>query len=380
MLVPITGTDSSLRSYSYVAFVPDPLPATMNLEDATWRRIVSATAALARLDQAAQMIPDPALLRRPTLRREAQSTSALEGTHAAFTDVLEADLDRDLEHRSPEVREVFNYVVAAEHAFDWVQERPISLGMLQDLHGMLVRGTRGETHDPGRLRQRQVVIGSYAGAPIEEARFVPPPPGDQLQSGLEHLLDWINDSASRELPLVRAALAHYQFETLHPFADGNGRIGRLLIVLQLMREAALKHPVLIVSPWFEARRREYQDHLLRVSQTGDYDEWIRFFCTGLEAQIASTADRLQQLIGLQSRIDALLDAQRVRGVASDVARGIIGRPVVTPSWAADEFNVSYTAANNAVGKLVELGILEEMTGRSYGRIFANRDALRLLEQ
>jgi Fic family protein len=250
------------------AFLPAPLPTEITLSTRTWTVVNAATAALARLDGAARLIPNPALLRRPALRREAQSTSALEGTYAPFADVLAADQD-DTEHLSAELREVLNFETMAELSFSWPEDRPLTINLLGELQATLVASTQGELTDAGRLRDRIVVIAAR-GRRLEDARFVPPPPGDQLRGGVEALLAWI--ARPPEIPtVVQAAMAHYQFETLHPFSDGNGRIGRLLVIVQLLRGAIIREPLLMVSPWFEQQRDRYQDSMLQLSIDGDWD-------------------------------------------------------------------------------------------------------------
>lgn len=381
-LVPISGTDPFRgEHYEHQAFVPDPLPERLNDLDVsaeTWSAVVGAAAALAKLDQAGRQVPNPVLFRRPTLRREAQSTSALEGTYAAFTDLLEADLDEGRTTRSAEVREVLNYVQAAERAFEWIEERPLTLSVLGELQRILVRGTAGDLSDAGGIRDRQVVVGAQR-RPITESRYVPPPPGDMLQSGMEGWLRWLNDGASDIPAVVRAALAHYQFESLHPFSDGNGRLGRLIVVLQLMHCGVLHYPLLIVSPWFEARRRDYQDALLSVSQTGDFDPWIRFFADGLRAQARETLVRIEALLDYQDELRSHIRDQRVRGVRAQIIEDIVGQPIIAVPWAGARYRVSYQAANEAIAKLVKDGILQEMTGRKYDRLFAATRVLRIVE-
>ncbi len=377
ILVPVSGTDGRTGdTYDYEAFLPNPLSETVDLSTETWNQVVAASSALTRLDQAGRQVPNPALLRRPSIRREAQSTSALEGTHAAFTDLLDADIDED-QSPSAAVTEVLNYVRAAEQAFDWIVERPITKTLLCELQAMLVRGTDGDLPDAGGIRSRQVLIGPQ-GCSVGEARFVPPPAGDQLQAGLDQWITWVNEPG--ELPaVVRSALAHYQFEALHPFSDGNGRIGRLVIVLHLMRAGVLSEPLLVVSPWFEARRHEYQDQLLALSQTGDFNAWIQFFCQGLEAQANHTASKIQQLLSFQTDLREMVRQGAITGTAAKITEDLIGVPVVSPKWAARRYDVSYQAANTAIAKLVENGILVEITGRTYRRVFASRQVLRIVE-
>lgn len=376
LLIPISGVDPATgKHFEHRAFLPSPLPRKPELEQSTWNRVVSSSAALAKLDQAARQIPDTALarLRRPAIRREAQSTSALEGTHTEFQDLFGTQLELGGMPQTPSapVVEVLNYVRAAEQAFEWIQDRPLTLGMLGELQLTLVRGTRGQYGDAGGIRDRQVFIGAD-GCSVAQSRFVPPPPGDQLRHGMEAWLDWVNSPNPELPPVVRAALAHYQFETLHPFSDGNGRIGRLLIVLQLMKDGVLRDPLLIVSPWFEARRKAYQDELTAVSQTGDLDPWIRFFCSGLQAQSILTTETIEQLLAYQEELRSLIHSVPLRGAAARIADDLIAEPIISTSSAAQRYGVSFQAANTAVAKLVEIGLLQEITGRAYGRIFASQ--------
>lgn len=376
-LQPIRGTDGRRQEeYEHYAFVTAPLPETVELSPAAWNRVVEASTALAHLDQAGQQVPDPAALVRPTLRREAQSTSALEGTYAAFTELLEADLDARSSANSPAVIEVSNYVQAAESAFDWVSDRPITSGLILQLQRKLVLGTPSEFGDAGNLREHQVFIGP-PGSPITEGRFVPQPPGDGLRLAFDEWVSWINTELELP-PVVRAALAHYQFETLHPFSDGNGRIGRLLIVLQLMQSGALRQPLLIVSPWFEARRSRYQDGLLSLSQTGDWSRWVEFFAEALRDQARATHQQVEALLRCREEVRVKIRSGELRGVAGRIAEDLIEIPVITSTWAKDRYGVSYQAANSAMAKLVAEGLLVEATGRNYGRIFAAPKVFRIL--
>jgi Fic family protein len=309
------------------------------------------------------------LLRRPTLRREAQSTSALEGTFAPLEDVLAADAG-DVGPRSAELIEVLNYVATAEFAFGALEDRArLGVDMVEDMQGRLARGTPADTEQAGHVRSIQVAIGD-AGGSVETARYVPPPPGAELERSLRDMLDWANDSRrfGRD-PVVAAAMAHYQFEALHPFNDGNGRIGRLLVVLHLMQAGALEDPLLSISPWFEQRRRDYQDRLLEVSATGDWDGWIRFFAEGIEASALDTAARVDRLLRIQEEYANTLREAGASGLIRDLAESLIAFPYVDVSRTAERLNSSYPTVNKAVARLVELGILRERTGRSYGRVF-----------
>jgi Fic family protein len=356
-LIPILGPDPATHEIvEGKAFLPDPLPRTLELSTDTWTTVNGASAALARLDGAARLIPTPALLRRPALRREAQSTSALEGTYAPFADVLAAD-QNDRLHLSAEVREILNFERMAELAFSWPEERQMTLGMLGELQRTLVRGTAGELSDAGGLRDRIVVIGA-PGRGFGDARFVPPPHGDQLRSGVEQLLDWINTPP--HLPtVVQAAMGHYQFETLHPYSDGNGRLGRLLVIVQLLRGALIREPLLVVSPWFEQRRTQYQDALLSLSHTGDWDTWVAFFADGVAASAAESQAKVERLVALQENLRGRVQRAGKRGLSERLAADLVGRPYVTPPEIATGYQVSKQGAHNAIKTLVDLGILKE---------------------
>jgi Fic family protein len=315
------------------------------------------------------------MLRVPSIRREAQSTSALEGAFAPFEAVLEADVNPQAEATSPELREVRNYVTVAEQALAWVSDgHEITVGLVCDLQRRLVAGTRGDSADAGRIRRGQVVIGPE-GCSVEEARFVPPPGGAALETAIQDWQQWL--SARHPLPpVVSAALAHYQFEALHPFADGNGRLGRLIIVLQLIRTGAIKDGLLAVSPWFEVRRTEYQDNLLRVSQTGDLDPWIHFFCDGVAARAEATITSVHALLEYHAHLRDLVRQNKWRGAIVHVLDDLIGRPVMTARSIADTYGVTTQAAYNLIQRMLDAGIIVEVTGRSYDRMFA---APRVLE-
>ena len=379
VLVPISGFDPRFRQpFEHWAFVPHPLPEDVSLSPRTWALAAEAMLSIGRLDQAGRQIPNPAILRRPSLRREAQSTSALEGTFAPLTEVLEADPD-DQQRGSPELLEVLNYVRAAEHAYAAVADRPLTMQLLLEVHQLLVAGTRSDGTDAGKVRSHQVLIGATSGR-VQDARFIPPPPGAQLDASVQAWIDWVNAPHPTLPPVVAAALGHYQFETLHPFNDGNGRIGRLAIVLQLMLSGTLREPLLSVSPWFEARRTDYQDELQRVSATGDWDRWVTFFATGLRDQATDTTHTIEQLLAAHDRAKEICRTNNLRGVALAVAEGLVARPIVTPTWVQHHHHVSYPAANAAVARLEQLGLLRETTGGTYGRVFAADDIIRILER
>lgn len=379
-LVPIVGTDPRFGAWEHVAYVPEPLgDQTPALSAVTFNAVATARAALATLDSSARQLPNPSLLRRPTLRREAQSTSALEGTFAPLEAVLAADEDE--EPTSDSMREILNYVGAAEYAFDRVAEgRPVSLGLLTDVHARLVRGTTADNEHAGRLSDIQVMIGGSRSARVSDARFVPRPAGPGLEHQTRDLLDWMSaDHRGLIDPVVAAGMAHHQFESLHPFDDGNGRVGRLLVVLHLMLDGALSEPTLTVSPWFEARRADYYDHLLAVSTVGDWDAWIGFFARGLAASADDTARQLRDLLAV---VVELKRRVRAAGLRADTAMQLVdytlAQPIFTVMQVKRHLDVTYARANGLVRQLVEAGVLRQYDQGVYDREFTAPDVLAVL--
>jgi Fic family protein len=376
-LIDITGIDArTLEEYRGKAYLPDPLPDVITLAGPTYAHIARAAASVGRADQAVKQLPNPGLVVRPTIRREAVSTSALEGTYAAFTDVLEADFLGEDELTSS-VAEVRNFVLAAEAALKWVEDRPITFGMLSALQKILVRGTPADNPEAGHVRTTQVFIG-VGGRRLEEARFVPPPPGDLLRDGCNDWQDWIQGDHDLHA-IARSALAHYQFETLHPFNDGNGRIGRLVALLQLVAAGDLSSIVVNLSPWLKIRQDEYQAHLLGISTTGDFNTWVEFYCEALCSHAAEAVARVGQLLILRQELQDRARAGSVRGVGFMLAGDLIGYPMVTARSVAGLYDVSPQAANNAVGRLAEIGILRQRTVGRYARIFSCDSVLATLE-
>lgn len=379
-LVGISGTDPHHGAWEHVAFVPHPLSQLPpDLSARTYRAVADSRAALAALDSTARRLPNPRIFRRPALQAEAQSTSALEGTYAPLSEVLTADEERP---PNADLREVLNYIRMADAAFSWIEDgHPLSVGTLEELQAILVKDTRNESGGSGALRNHQVVIGRRKDAtadapPVHAARFVPSPPGVDLRANLQDLLDWMIDKhVLQEIdPVVAAALAHYQFETLHPFHDGNGRIGRLLIVAHLLTQGVLLEPTLAVSPWFEARRSEYYDHLLAVSTKGAWDSFVRFFATGLEASANTTHERMKALVDTQ---ESMKERIRHSTLRADTAHALvdfaISRSSFTVRAVEKSLGISYGRANILVGQLVQLGVLAPLgaaTGGSGRRFYA----------
>lgn len=374
-VVPIRGHDARFgEDYGAEAFVPHDLPNEIDLPSSVWMTVSNAAAELGRLDAAAQLVPSPELIARVATRREAIGTSALEGTYANLAELFAADVmpqDDDDGHIPPNVREVMNYTRAADRAFQRVEDRPITLGLLSALQAEIVRGTASDGSDVGALRSTQVLIGAKH-RQVVDARFVPPPPGDQLVAMCERWLAWLTDPApAQNIQLIaRLAMAHYQFETLHPFTDGNGRLGRLVAVLQLLREGALRFPVLAVSPWLEERADEYRNHLFAVSETGDWSPWIEFFATAVASEAASGHDRIMGLLALKEEFgDAVRSARPRARLAVEIAHDLIAFPTLTIADAERRYGRSNQANRDAVKVLVELGQLEPYGDGGYDQMY-----------
>ncbi|HYO61365.1 MAG TPA: Fic/DOC family N-terminal domain-containing protein [Actinomycetota bacterium] len=356
-LVAISGRDAWGRDYSHFAYLPNPLPDEIPLSGRTWNAIAEASVALGRLDGEGRRLPNPQRLARPAIRAEAVSTSALEGTYTTLPRVMESELMED--DAPSEDREVLDYVRCAEAGFRLVASgKPVSLNMIKQLHGILMsRDPRCPPGEKGEIRSRQNFIGSRANEEITQARYVPPPPGRGLREALQDWEVWVHRRG--EVPLlVRVAVGHYQFEALHPFVDGNGRIGRLVAILLLLDEGALSVPLLNISPYLEVRRDAYQDHLLEVSATGSFDTWVRFFAEGIRVQALAGLEKTTRLLALKGHMVRTLRARNVRGLAIQVAEDLIGNPVLTPAVVRDAYEISHQSASSILQTLHDAGLVE----------------------
>ncbi|HZQ28156.1 MAG TPA: Fic/DOC family N-terminal domain-containing protein [Acidimicrobiales bacterium] len=385
-VLPITGHDARFgEDYEAEAFIPNDLPERVDLPGAVWMTVSEAMTELGRLDAAASLIPNPQLIARIATRTEAVGTSALEGTYAELSEVFAAEVLPRAEQDAdvpPNVREVMNYTRAADAAYAWIADRPITLSLLCALQAEIVRGTSSDGPESGALRTTQVFIGAK-NRRVSEARFIPPPPGDPLRSLCERWVDWLTaDEAVANIQLIaRVAMAHYQFETLHPFTDGNGRVGRLITVLQILREKALRAPVLAVSPWLEEHADEYRDHLLAVSTTGDWAPWIDFFARAVRDESRASHDRIMRLLAFREEIAAVVRTALPRArLAIEIADDLIAYPVLSVADAQRRYGRSNQANRNAIGALVDLGVLEPYGSARYDRLYWNRQVLQVIER
>jgi Fic family protein len=356
------------------AFVPRPLPATLPLPPELIVKLDRASRAVATLDGVGETLENPLLLVRPFLRREAALSSRIEGTQASVTDIYEYEMGG--RSRSADALEVANYVAAMELGVDRLKVLPICARLSHELHGRLLRGVRGRERRPGEIRDRQVWIGDE-GTPISVARFVPPP-----HTSIEGLLSdwekWVNADIAFP-PLIRAALLHYQFETIHPYLDGNGRLGRLLVILYLIASDVLSTPLLYLSSFFESRRTAYYDHLLRVSETGDFLPWIEFFLTGAEEQAGDALRRSRTLRDLQHAYRQRVQEARGSARVMQLTDALFQSPVVSRPSVQDLLRLTPRGASLVVDRLVDLGMLTEI-GDTWPTLFVAREILDVVEE
>ena len=356
------------------AFVPQDLPPKIIWTEQLVSAVSAADRAVGRLAGLGQDMPNPHLLIRPLLQREAVLSSRIEGTQASMPQLLLFEVNRKVELDVPDVREVANYVRAMEYGLRRIKTLPLSLRLIREMHRILLTGVRGEDRQPGEFRTTQVHIGP-PGAPIERARFVPPPPGPQMQRCLDALEGYLHAPSSLP-PVVRLALVHYQFEAIHPFVDGNGRVGRLLISLMLCMDSVLPLPLLYLSAYFQKTREEYYDQLLRVSRYGTWNDWLVYFARGVAAEGMDAVDRAERLKRLRAKYIEKVRTVRASALLTRLVEELFNRPLVTVSKVAELLDVTPNTAQKHIDRLVRHRILREVTGQKRNRIFVAEGIVR----
>ncbi len=369
---------SVIGGESIRAFVPHPLPLQPALEvsGARQRLLEQATIAVGRLDSVTLLLPDPNLFLYAYVRREAVLSSQIEGTQSSLSDLLLFELDEVPGVPFDDVTEVSNYVAALEHGMALLRtELPFSNRLIREIHSKLLASGRGSQKTPGEFRRTQNWIG---GTRPGNAQFVPPPP-DQVEECMAGLERFVQDDAVPYPALIKAALLHVQFETIHPFLDGNGRIGRLLIALLLHHSGMLSQPLLYLSLHFKQHRAEYYRLLDLVRTDGDWEAWIEFFLEGVASTAAGAVQTAQRLVALFKE-----DADRVhalhRGAPSAlrVFNALRERPVTTLDAAARRAGISFPTAAKGMNTLLELGLVRELTGQRRNRVFVYSQYLSIL--
>ncbi|MGE0133154.1 MAG: Fic family protein [Blastocatellales bacterium] len=358
------------------AFVPNPLPPKLELSWSLVNALSQADRALSELAGVARTLPNPHLLIGPFIRREAVLSSRIEGTRASLSDLFFFEAGGERDDEANDVREVANYVKALNYGLNRLKDLPVSLRLIREMHQHLLEGVRGERLTPGEFRQFQNWIGP-PGGDLWSATYVPPPVIEMHQS----LSDWEKYlHTDSELPwLIRLALIHYQFEAIHPFVDGNGRLGRLLITLMICHQGLLPQPLLYLSAYFEQYRSGYYELLLTVSQKGKWDEWIMFFLRGVEMQSQDAVKRAKRLLDLWQNYRRQVQATRASASPLILLDSLISHPAITNGMAANILGVTHRAARLNMNKLVELGIVKEITSRQRNQIFVATEIINILE-
>lgn len=335
--------------HGYFTYLPEPLPRSLTLTEATVAEMSEADRSLGRLAGAGRLLPNPTLLVSAYVRREAVASSRIEGTQATISDVFDAESRGDVQG---DIREVVNYVRAMNAGLDRLRSLPISRRLVEEIHAVLMKDVRGQERDPGHVRTSPNWIGSPDNRP-ETAVFVPPPQ-TEMETSLSDWERFVHEDLAMP-PLVKCALIHYQFETIHPFLDGNGRLGRLLIVFFLVSAGHLPEPLLYVSSFFDRNKEQYYDRLQGVRERGEIQEWLQFFFRAVSEQATDAIDRAERLTDLTKAYRERLYGSRSR--AHELVDRLAENPYVTSTQAAQHLGVSIQGAKNLLDKMTEAGIL-----------------------
>ena len=369
-----------VQPQGYRAFMPAPLPPEppVRLEGGLQALLSQADQALGRLDGSIQTLPDPDLFVFMYVRKEAVLSSEIEGTQSSLQDVLAAEDRIRTPGQARDTGEVINYVTAMNYGLERLETLPISSRLIREIHERLLQGVRGSQMRPGELRTSQNWIGP-AGCTLPEATFVPPP-HREVPNALGALETFLHSPS--DLPhLVQIGLVHAQFETIHPFLDGNGRVGRLLITILLCERGILLQPVLYLSHFFRRYRSEYYERLQAVHDGGDWESWLAFFLRGVAEVSAEAAETVRRILSLRERHRTLVTERlgRVAGDGHRVLERLYRQPFVTVGGVQAITGTSYPPANRLVARLVEVGILEEITGDRRNRVYRYTPYLQILE-
>ena len=384
----INDQASSTRAGRYVrqpsgyrAFIPEALPPEppVHITNELQQLLSEADRALGRLDGSIQILPDADMFVYMYVRNEAVLSSQIEGTQSSLQDLLAAEAEILTPNRPKDAAEVINYVSAMNYGLERLSTLPVSTRLICEIHGELLKGVRGSHLTPGELRTSQNWIGPE-GCTLREANFVPPPPSElaEAMSSLERFIHY-----DTELPLlIKIGLVHAQFETIHPFRDGNGRVGRLLITFLLCQQRTLTQPVLYLSYFFKRYRQQYYDELQAVRDAGTWEKWLTFFLRGVAEVSEQSTETVQRILALRESHRRVINDKFGRAAANGhrVLEHIFSRPVVSVDDVQELIGTTYQTANNLVARLVEYGILREFTGQARNRAFIYQSYLELFHE
>ena len=362
---------------TYQSFKPNPLPPIPEIEmdGEIVKLLVDANKQLVKLDTASQLISNADLFISMYVRKEALISSQIEGTQCTLDDVLDPEVEANA---NLDVSDVINYVKATQYALKRLERLPLCCRLIREIHEVLMENVRGQDKTPGEFRHSQNWIGP-ANCSLKDARYIPPNVED-MQTAMSDLEKYINENVDYD-PLIRAALIHYQFETIHPFLDGNGRIGRLLILLYLMEQRLIEKPVICISYFLKKNQIEYYDRISEVRRTGNFEQWIRFFLEAVSKAASDSLEAIRQLSVLHdTNVEKLPKTTRSKDNLRAVFDYIEQYPIIDIKRTAKELEVSYNTVAAAVRKLVELGILQETTNAARNRVFAYEEYLAILRK
>ena len=362
---------------AYQSFVPSPLPPTPPIEisEDILEQLIKANSQLAILESVATRIPDVDLFVSMYVRKEALMSSQIEGTQATLEDVLDPLIE---DNTNRNVADVVNYIKATEYAIRRLHELPLCNRLLKETHAILMEGVRGQEKNPGEFRCSQNWIGGK-GSTLRNAKYIPPSPDDMTEA-MSDLEKYIN-ADDRLDGLIRAALIHYQFETIHPFLDGNGRIGRLLITLFLMEKKILTTPALYISYFLKKNRVEYYDRMTEVQNKGNYEQWVKFFLQALAESAKDAIAAIDELTALHDKnVDLVAGMGRASKNAMLVFRYLEANPIIEIGKTAEALGITFGTASNVVERLSSAGILEQTTTGRRNRTFAYKDYLAILRK
>lgn len=362
---------------AYQSFAPSPLPPTPPIEisEDILEQLIKANSQLAILESVATRIPDVDLFVSMYVRKEALMSSQIEGTQATLEDVLDPLIE---DNTNRNVADVVNYIKATEYAIRRLHELPLCNRLLKETHAILMEGVRGQEKNPGEFRCSQNWIGGK-GSTLRNAKYIPPSPDDMTEA-MSDLEKYIN-ADDRLDGLIRAALIHYQFETIHPFLDGNGRIGRLLITLFLMEKKILTTPALYISYFLKKNRVEYYDRMTEVRSKGNYEQWVKFFLQALAESAKDAIAAIDELTALHDKnVDLVAGMGRASKNAMLVFRYLEANPIIEIGKTAEALGITFGTASNAVERLSSAGILEQTTTGRRNRTFAYKDYLAILRK
>jgi Fic family protein len=362
------------------AFVPAPLPPGPPIDwSADLRsKFDQALLALGRLDSVSTLLPDTSLFLYMYVRKEAVLSSMIEGTQSSLSDLLLFELEQEPGVPLDDVQEVSNYVAALNHGLKLLEDGlPLSLRLLREVHGVLLNKGRGSGQTPGEFRRSQNWIG---GTRPGNAAFVPPP-ADEVMGCMSQLELFLHDQPEPTPVLLKAALVHVQFETIHPFLDGNGRLGRLLIVLLLCEQKVLRKPMLYLSLYFKTHRQHYYDLLNKVRMTGDWESWLDFFAEAVIATATQAVETTQQLLELLNRDrDAIGGIGRAAASTLQVHRALMEHPIATSGSLVKQTGITPATVNKALGHLIQLGIVKELTAQKRNRLFSYSGYIEIMSR